>query len=55
VAHQLIYLAKMSVIQSVEILEIQNLLTSEVVCLLRFLEAQHEGRLGRARDRRARS
>jgi len=51
-AHQLIYLAKMSLIQAAEILEVRELLTSEVVCLLTFLEAQHEGRLGRARDRR---
>jgi len=51
-AHQLVYLAKMSLIQAVEILEVRELLTTEVVCLLTFLEDQHQGRLGRARDRR---
>jgi UDP-N-acetylglucosamine acyltransferase len=51
-AHQLIYLAKLSLSQAADILEVRHFLTSEVVCLLTFLEAQHQGRLGRARDRR---
>ena len=51
-AHQLIYLAKMSLAQAAEILEVRQLLTSEVVCLLSFLESQQQGRLGRARERR---
>jgi len=51
-AHQLIYLAKLSLKQAAEILEFRALLTSEVVYLLTFLESQHQGRLGRARDQR---
>jgi acyl-[acyl carrier protein]--UDP-N-acetylglucosamine O-acyltransferase len=51
-AHQLIYLARLSLSQAAEILEVRRLLTSEVVRLLTFLEAQHQGRLGRAREHR---
>ena len=51
-AHQLIYRAKMTLVQAAEILEVRQLLTDEVARLLKFLDAQHQGRLGRSRDRR---
>jgi len=51
-AHQLIFLARMTLSQAAEILEVRQLLTSEVVRLLTFLESQQHGRLGRARERR---
>ena len=51
-AHQLIFLARMTLGQASEILEVHHHLTDEVVDLLKFVEAQHEGRLGRARERR---
>jgi UDP-N-acetylglucosamine acyltransferase len=50
--HQLIYLARLSLRQAAEILEVRRLLTSAVVRLLTFLEAQQAGRLGRAREYR---
>jgi UDP-N-acetylglucosamine acyltransferase len=51
-AHRLIFLARMTLGQSSEILELHHQLTDEVVDLLKFLESQHQGRLGRARERR---
>lgn len=51
-AHQLIFLARMTLGQATEILELHNHLTSEVLHLMQFLESQHLGRLGRARERR---
>jgi UDP-N-acetylglucosamine acyltransferase len=51
-AHQLIFLARMTLGQSSEILELHDHLTPEVLDLLKFLELQHQGRLGRARERR---
>jgi UDP-N-acetylglucosamine acyltransferase len=51
-AHQLIFLARMTVGQAADILDVRDQLTPEVLCLLKFLEAQHQGRLGRARERR---
>jgi UDP-N-acetylglucosamine acyltransferase len=51
--HQLIYRSRLSLGQATEILEIRRLLTSAVVRLIKFLEAQQKGRLGRARDHRA--
>jgi UDP-N-acetylglucosamine acyltransferase len=51
-AHQLIFLAKMTLSQAAEIIESHGHLTPEVSLLIRFLEAQHQGRMGRGRDRR---
>ncbi len=51
-AHRLIFLARMPLGQAAEILEMHNHLTPEVVHLMRFLESQHSGRVGRARERR---
>jgi UDP-N-acetylglucosamine acyltransferase len=51
-AHQLIFLARMTLGQATEILELHNHLSPEVMDLMRFLEAQHLGRMGRARERR---
>ena len=51
-AHQLIYLARMTLVQASEILDVHHHLTPEVIDLLKFLDAQHQGRLGRARERR---
>jgi UDP-N-acetylglucosamine acyltransferase len=51
-AHRLIFLARMTLGQASEILEVHDHLTPEVVLLLEFLEAQHQGRMGRARERR---
>jgi UDP-N-acetylglucosamine acyltransferase len=51
-AHQLIFLARMTLGQASEILELHAHLTPEVLQLLRFLESQHQGRMGRARERR---
>jgi UDP-N-acetylglucosamine acyltransferase len=51
-AHHLIYFARMTLGQATEILDEHDQLSPEVVRLLRFLECQHQGRLGRARDHR---
>ena len=51
-AHQLIFLARMTLGQATEILEMHDQLSPEVVDLIKFLESQHLGRLGRARERR---
>jgi UDP-N-acetylglucosamine acyltransferase len=51
-AHRLIFVARLTLGQATEILEVHDHLTPEVVRLLEFLEAQHRGRLGRARERR---
>jgi len=51
-AHRLIFLARMTLGQSSEILELHNHLTPEVLDLLKFLECQHQGKMGRARERR---
>ena len=53
-AHQLIFLAHMPLGQATEILELHNQLTPEVTHLMQFLEAQHLGRMGRARERNTR-
>jgi UDP-N-acetylglucosamine acyltransferase len=50
-AHRLIYRAKMSVRQAAEILESHGHLVPEVQSLLEFIQAQHEGKHGRARER----
>ena len=51
-AHQLIFLARMTLSQAAEILEVRQMMTGEVVQLLSFLQSQQLGRLGRARERR---
>lgn len=51
-AHQLIYLAKMTLSQAADIMDAHGHLTPEVLLLIKFLEAQHEGRMGRGRERR---
>jgi UDP-N-acetylglucosamine acyltransferase len=51
-AHQLIFLARMTLGQATEILDEHDQLSPEVIRLLEFLESQHKGRLGRARERR---
>jgi UDP-N-acetylglucosamine acyltransferase len=50
-AHQLIFVARLTLGQATEILELRDQLSPEVAHLLRFLESQHRGRLGRARER----
>jgi UDP-N-acetylglucosamine acyltransferase len=50
--HRLIYFGKLNLRQAAEVLEVQRLLTTTVVQLLTFVDAQHHGRLGRARERR---
>jgi UDP-N-acetylglucosamine acyltransferase len=50
-AHRLIYRAKMSAVQAAEILESHGNLVPEVMGLLEFIQAQHEGKHGRARER----
>lgn len=50
-AHRLIYRAKMSAKHAAEILESHGHLTSEVRRLLDFIQAQQEGKHGRARER----
>jgi UDP-N-acetylglucosamine acyltransferase len=51
-AHQLIFVARMTLGQATEILDVHHQLTPEVLYLMKFLEAQHLGRMGRARERR---
>ena len=51
-AHKLIFLARMTLGQAYEILELRGHLTAEVLDLLAFLERQHAGRMGRARERK---
>jgi UDP-N-acetylglucosamine acyltransferase len=50
-AHRLIYRAKMSARQAAEILESHGHLVPEVQSLLEFIQAQQEGKHGRARER----
>ncbi len=50
-AHRLIYRAKMSVRHATEILEGHGHMTPEVRRLLGFVQAQHEGKHGRGRER----
>jgi UDP-N-acetylglucosamine acyltransferase len=51
-AHRLIYVVKMPLEQAATLLDDQDCLTPEVLLLVKFVESQHEGSLGRARDRR---
>jgi len=50
--HRLIYVVKMPLEQAATLLDETNQLTPEVLLVLKFLEAQHGGRVGRARERR---
>lgn len=50
-AHRLIYRAKMTANHAAEILESHGHLVPEVKSLLEFIQAQHEGKHGRARER----
>ncbi|MDB5349892.1 MAG: acyl-(acyl-carrier-protein)--UDP-N-acetylglucosamine O-acyltransferase [Planctomycetota bacterium] len=50
-AHRLIYRAKMSLKHATEILESHGHMTAEVKNLLSFIQAQHEGKHGRGRER----
>jgi UDP-N-acetylglucosamine acyltransferase len=50
-AHRLIYRAHMTAAHAAEILESHGHLCPEVRSLLEFIEAQHEGKHGRARER----
>jgi UDP-N-acetylglucosamine acyltransferase len=50
-AHRLIYRARMTVGQASEILESHGHLCAEVKSLLEFIETQHLGKHGRARER----
>jgi UDP-N-acetylglucosamine acyltransferase len=50
-AHRLIYRARMTPAHAAEILESHGHLCAEVRCLLDFIEAQHLGKHGRARER----
>lgn len=49
-AHRLIFVMRMNIGQAANLLDDQDLLTPEVLTLLKFLEAQQEGSLGRARS-----
>jgi UDP-N-acetylglucosamine acyltransferase len=51
-AHRLIFVVRMNIGQAATLLDDQDLLTPEVLTLLKFLELQQEGRLGRARGQR---
>jgi len=51
-AHRLLYRAKVGLDPAREILRSQGMLLPEVLNLLEFLASQHEGRHGRARERR---
>jgi UDP-N-acetylglucosamine acyltransferase len=51
-AHRLIFVVRMNIEQAATLLDDQDLLTPEVLALLKFLESQHEGRLGRGRAHR---
>ena len=50
--HRLIYVLKMPLEQAATLLDDNGHLVPEVLLLLKFLETQHEGRMGRARERR---
>jgi UDP-N-acetylglucosamine acyltransferase len=51
-AHRLIFTARINIAQAAGLLEGQDMLTPEVVALLKFLELQQEGGNGRARGLR---
>jgi UDP-N-acetylglucosamine acyltransferase len=51
-AHRLIFVVRMNIGQAATLLDDQDLLTPEVLTVLKFLELQQEGSLGRARGHR---
>lgn len=51
-AHRLIFVIRMNIGQAATLLDDQDLLTPEVLSVLKFLESQQEGRVGRARPPR---
>src|SRR5262249_2491102 len=51
-AHRLIFVVRMNIGQAATLLDDQDLLTPGVLTVLKFLESQQEGRLGRARGPR---
>jgi UDP-N-acetylglucosamine acyltransferase len=51
-AHQLIFLAKIPLHKVADIMDAHGHLTPEVQLLIKFLESQHLGRMGRGRERR---
>jgi UDP-N-acetylglucosamine acyltransferase len=51
-AHRLIFLARMTLDQASAILKTHDHFTPEVVALIEFLESQHSGKMGRAREGR---
>ena len=51
-AHHLIYVMKMPLEQATTALDEKGFLLPEVVLLMKFLESQHGGRVGRAREHR---
>lgn len=53
-AHRLIYVVKMKLEEAATLLSDQDLLTDDVLALVKFLECQHAGKMGRARGPRGR-
>jgi UDP-N-acetylglucosamine acyltransferase len=51
-AHRMIYVIKMPLEEAATLLDDHGHLTPEVLLLVKFLESQHEGRMGRSRGRR---
>lgn len=51
-AHRLLFVVKMNFDQAATLLEDLDLLTDEVLALIKFLEIQHEGKFGRGRPPR---
>src|SRR5262249_12533257 len=51
-AHRLIFVLRINLGCAATLLDDQGLLTPEVLSVLNFLQSQHDGRMGRARDTR---
>jgi UDP-N-acetylglucosamine acyltransferase len=51
-AHRLLFVVKLKLEEAATMLDERQLLTDEVLLLVKFLERQHEGRMGRARGPR---
>ena len=49
-AHRLLYVLRMPIGQAATLLDENDQLSPEVLLLLKFVEAQHDGKLGRARE-----
>lgn len=49
-AHRLFFVVRMKLEEAAMLLDDQGLLTEEVLLLVKFLESQHAGKLGRARN-----